>query len=831
MLSVRRFYLFALRCRQCQTWSSDPLLSQLNNCINEDQVFDVVGKNKTKLSEKHVGRAINILWGFQKKKPEPLRLTDYVKNHSQFLILRILAENKIEQMDNEALVDILYNLLRFGIEAHDSLVEELVMECWRRLNGLSMPLLSKFAMCLHDQQMYFSPLTGDIADIVNRNLDSIQDGRVLSILMVSISGVISQHFRDRLIQKAEFLLETSESAPLNNARRFVQFLRNVRLPHRPLLDKCNKVFLQNANELGVDRVVIILGLYQALQFSNVELKLVAKQKLMEAMDDYNNSSSFPRLFVTLAPMAGPEVRERLTENALLVADEFDHQQTLAVADTMQETEIRHPQLIQKIVSLLYKHMDLYKPVELAKLAYALLLFHCSNPEIYSKLQRLLTSCLHTNVVPTDISMLIRVLSLLPNSYMDEVIVTRMEAVMPQCSLSDLSSFATAVMKWIRRDQPYQQSPTVQYGKLLQKVKNCALERLQKANDLDLLLDELKYISGDWFEEMLLEETMVALQRLADQITWTNVPELSSFFARTSYLCIPLLDRIAAVTVQHIDKVYSSEIYSFLRPFATLNYDPPQSEEFFEACLQHLSSCLGSFEPHLLVLLGFALAVAEYFPENVIKAIFNIEFLAKLDAQLETLPGSLNRRVRLRLMELNRAVCLECPELQIPWFHERYCQQLQRKGSGSLSTLQQQIHGLLGEILGGSHFAKVSVLTPYYYGIDFECILDKNKKPLPHTEQIVVMADLKGMHWEQDGLLLGRKGLPPGAQRIAVDFLDSKAFCKNLNHLKGETAMKKRHLEILGYHVVQIPHFEWNSMELSSKGAWMEYLKNKIYEKV
>lgn len=48
--------------------------------------------------------------------------------------------------------------------------------------------------------------------------------------------------------------------------------------------------------------------------------------------------------------------------------------------------------------------------------------------------------------------------------------------------------------------------------------------------------------------------------------------------------------------------------------------------------------------------------------------------------------------------------------------------------------------------------------------DFECILDKNKKPLPHTEQIVVMADLKGMHWEQDGLLLGRKGLPPGAQR-------------------------------------------------------------------
>lgn len=51
--------------------------------------------------------------------------------------------------------------------------------------------------------------------------------------------------------------------------------------------------------------------------------------------------------------------------------------------------------------------------------------------------------------------------------------------------------------------------------------------------------------------------------------------------------------------------------------------------------KHMFFLLGSFEPHLLVLLGFALAMAEYFPENLIKAVFNIEFLAKLDAQLDS----------------------------------------------------------------------------------------------------------------------------------------------------------------------------------------------------
>lgn len=44
---------------------------------------------------------------------------------------------------------------------------------------------------------------------------------------------------------------------------------------------------------------------------------------------------------------------------------------------------------------------------------------------------------------------------------------------------------------------------------------------------------------------------------------------------------------------------------------------------------------GSFDPHLLVLLAYALAMADYFPEDVIREIFDVDFLAKLDAQLES----------------------------------------------------------------------------------------------------------------------------------------------------------------------------------------------------
>lgn len=38
------------------------------------------------------------------------------------------------------------------------------------------------------------------------------------------------------------------------------------------------------------------------------------------------------------------------------------------------------------------------------------------------------------------------------------------------------------------------------------------------------------------------------------------------------------------------------------------------------------------------------------------------------------------------------------------------------GIRRINPLRQHVHRMLAEILGGSHYARVSVLTPYYYEI-------------------------------------------------------------------------------------------------------------------
>ncbi|NXO55619.1 FAKD1 protein, partial [Aramus guarauna] len=831
MLCLRQVCLFTLRHYQARTLSSDLLLSQINSCTHEDEVFSLVGRNKTRLSEKHVGIALNMLWQLQKKRPLLLRTSDYIRNHSQFLTLCVLAENKVEYMEDEAIVDTLYSILRLNIEDHGSLAEVLVTEAWKRLERqvlLNLPALSKFALCLYKKHGHCGPVIGKIAHIVDMKLDSIQDIKILSVLMISISHVISESFRDRLLHKAEQLLEEKDEVHLSCAKRILQFLQNVKLRHHPLVDKCNKIFLKGASHLDIHSISLIFGLYEQLGFDNAEFRLVAKQLLSETMDDYYDPETFAKLFFTLGPMAGSQVRDRLLETAACMAEEFSSHQVLVILKTMQKMKCRNSHLLKKMASVLHKHLDTYRVLQLVKLTQYLVVLRCHNLELFAKLKMLLIGFLKSSVIPADTAAVIRALAILPSFQVEEIIINKAAAVLPQCRLHHLNCIATALVKWNHYDQLHWQTSSELCVKLLQKLNDCGFERLQKANNLNLLLEELARVNGEWFEEVLSEETMATCQRLIDQITLANVLQLSFFLIKTSHCCPLLLDRIASVTVENIDKIHPFETYFILFLFSALNYDPPASEEFFETCIQHLTSNLSCFETHHLVLLGHVLAVAGYFPPVLITRIFNISFLSKLDAQLEVLPDTVKQRVRSRLMKLNRAVCLECPEFHIPWFHERYCQRVFRNSSSRINPLQQHVHRMLTEILGGSHYARISVLTPYYYEIDFECILDENKKPLSYMAQNIPLNGMEGIHLRHDMKDEGRKALPPGAQRIALEFLDSKAFSKNLRHLKGESAVKKRHLEMLGYRVVQIPHFEWNSMVLSTKGEQLEYLRKHLY---
>lgn len=799
----------------------------MQNCADEEQVFDLIERNKATLSEQQVGCAFNVLWQFQKQKTILEKNVERVRNHPQFLSLCSVTTDHIPAMNDVTLVDVLYSIKQFAVESHHPLIEALVTEAWRRLERFDINVLSIFSTCLADQHLYFSPLMGKIADIVNRKLETIQDLRALSVLMVSISSLISPCFQERLLTRAELLFDTVDSSKVNIARRILLFLRNVKHSHYPLLERCNQVFIRNVSHLDLESISRILSLYQSLQFHSFEFIEVARGRLAELSLRSDHPDSFVRLFAALGPVARPEIRKQLKSTLLLLSEELSSQQALTVLGAMEDMESRDSHLIKKIVSVLYKHLDNCKSVELLKIIQALTFLHFQSKELFMKLREVLLSRLEAGVTPSEVSVLVSAISMLPYPHLNETAVSRIETVLPQCDFRELSDLVVCLMRWIQNDHVCSASTAGKQLDLLQQLDHWGHRRLQQSTSLDLLWEELKSVKGEWLHESLVEESITALQRFMDEIDHSNVAKIASFLSKTNYLSTPLLDRIASVVVEQIEKIHPFSVLAIILPFSILNYDPPQKDEFFGVCVQCCNSYLGTLDPGTLVFLGFSMATLEYFPEDLLKKMFNIEFLARLDSQLEILPSSLSARIQFRLMELNRAVCLECPELQVPWFHDRFCQRQFNKDTGVMNGAQQQIYKMLAEVLGGHRCVKPSALSPYYHTVDFECILDKRKKPLPYESHSVTPGKSPGVHGDSN-TSRAEPRLPPEAERIAIEFLDVRAFCSNILHLKGKSAMKKRHLEILGYRVIQVPYFEWNSMAMSTKDTRMDYLREQIF---
>jgi len=74
--------------------------------------------------------------------------------------------------------------------------------------------------------------------------------------------------------------------------------------------------------------------------------------------------------------------------------------------------------------------------------------------------------------------------------------------------------------------------------------------------------------------------------------------------------------------------------------------------------------------------ALALMLPNRLPMDLVNEIFSMHFLDKLDAEVASCyaQASYPARVRRTLMELNRGVCIDMPEANIPWFHEKYCRE-------------------------------------------------------------------------------------------------------------------------------------------------------------
>lgn len=200
------------------------------------------------------------------------------------------------------------------------------------------------------------------------------------------------------------------------------------------------------------------------------------------------------------------------------------------------------------------------------------------------------------------------------------------------------------------------------------------------------------------------------------------------------------------------------------------------------------------------------------PQQLIAMVFSSEFIKRLEQEIAMCysRNTYPQRVMNYVMQLNRAVCLDCPEVNVKWFQQSYMEAQASKAPVVQSRLFKEVSNVLLEIVSSPEYLVMNRVTSYGYRVDFELNMDRYNrfvKPLPEEyHNVNYMANVN---------------------KIAILLLSSKMLCDNdVNRLRGSELLRMRHLEMLGYRVIHVKIRDFNSLYKNISGK-IKYLKNLL----
>uniref|UniRef100_A0A8D0L4P1 Fas activated serine/threonine kinase n=1 Tax=Sphenodon punctatus TaxID=8508 RepID=A0A8D0L4P1_SPHPU len=282
---------------------------------------------------------------------------------------------------------------------------------------------------------------------------------------------------------------------------------------------------------------------------------------------------------------------------------------------------------------------------------------------------------------------------------------------------------------------------------------------------------------------LVESCLGCLERL----TPYTMALIAKYVARHRLREPQLLDSIADFLLKRTEQLDSKLIQKLVFPFSRMNYRPSNHSELFPK-LEAVLEQKGAASPLATVNILMSLFQLRHFPSDVLRQVFSPVFLATVTSSPHA------QIVRRYLSLLDAAVALEFQAYSGPRLDPRYrVRMFDRALTADEANRKYSYKGLVAEALrqlvGEECYRQDEVLSPgYCTGIGGVCLWGGDRG---HPTAWA----LTPPH-----LCLGRF---PAVDEVVLSVNDKWHYSQNTDILVGSRAMRNRHLQMLGYWVVQV----------------------------
>lgn len=274
---------------------------------------------------------------------------------------------------------------------------------------------------------------------------------------------------------------------------------------------------------------------------------------------------------------------------------------------------------------------------------------------------------------------------------------------------------------------------------------------------------------------------------------------------------PLCEAIAQECVKRRES-FGSHLCTILLSFAHLNFQPGSNEEFFSTIYQWLDSDFDSLTWNQQLEAVWSLCVLSRVTPPYLQKVLEPQFYIQILEDSSPKSGS----HYLKLMQINATALLESPGYEGPLLPSKVLTTMQQKIKWkSTKELQTAATTVLKSIFPAEGTCNFTVPTIYGVHLDCEVILDPQFTALPIKEVVAP-------HNPQNG---GTQPLPEGSRRIAIITREFSQYLFRRKELLGQFMMNQRHLQAVGFLVVEVPYYEWQ--EIKSDWQKQYFLKEQI----
>ncbi|CAH0560501.1 unnamed protein product [Brassicogethes aeneus] len=806
--------------------SEDDILHMLSKAASIEEVFMIFTDNKTKFNCEHITQTILVLYDLQKiyfkinmQPNASSNFAETVFNSNAFRRIINLIDIKLNKFDTLYLSYTFLYLNKLGFNINNCLMQKID-------NFMRFKLEKDFN--LHEASNYFKTIFLEdeikpIYQVVNiipnvfKSIDdcsNIDDVGYLTDCLNKLHLIVNTDEFERYKKKIKSLLGngilTSE-----HTKVLIKIILLINYPHwrvdnSEFISKCILLMEKKIDAFTLDELILLYGVFFKNQEPGDILTAIQRNasKFIRQMEEYGTTDMekkvklFSSLIYFSSPLHKVEYRKVMADyidNSFYFPELFNLRKLLCYVKIKDK-------------NLCNKYWD--KVLEAAEKQKINIYIICQNYlnfktdledfrhyEIENYLNKKLIEELrngNVTILPSNlIDCLCFFLSYGKNKEITENLIYHLGSIYTQISEVDCLKISQHILSSKIR-------PSLKQD--LRGILNRATEHIiaYKSKINATVLFKACVVRNDTDHDFIND--LITYIKNTEPLSSKTIENMVYCLMTTNVLVPEIINKVTSYIVNNRRSMLAFNVDKVLFLCFFLGYCPINAESFFPIASDIILRDQERLSGLSFLQSALALCYFNRLPNSFIRQIFNVEFMDKLDIELANCyyKDKYPQRVRQHLMELNRSVCLEYPENNVPWFHQKYTDEIIKKLMLEKSYpkyFTTSVKEYLAQVIDKEEYLTQDVRTPYGYYIDFVVYMNHKQEIVSETSKDIT-------------------------SKIALLLVRPHVFTKFYINLKGKFQMKKRHLEMFGYTVSIINIDEWLNLLYAEER--LEFLKNKIW---